>query len=1140
MNCSKKRFFIPLLLLIASVGQTHPEETSYFCRGEEFRVKLDPYAVALQTLNPTDKSSRTLGALVDASSEVVYSDPGRGRLAFRTEERDLYEKMSSKIGPGIQVFPVYTSEDGKETLLGFNEINVRLAPDAPADWIDRILEKFQLEIVSQSVYEPDIFELRPTYAAAKTCFELANEVRQEAHFLWVTPNLYTQKLTGTAPAPNDPHFADQVHHAVIDTLGAWDVTQGNPVIRVAVIDGGVDLNHEDLNSRVWINSVEAAGQAGVDDDGNGFVDDINGWDFYDGDNNPAPFNGSGLGPGHGSAVTGLIVAEANNSVGVAGVAPNVKFISCKGFNNDAPASNFDLGEAIRYAANMADIMNNSWASSNPSENILDAIDYAITQGRGGLGCLPIWAAGNGSGDSTKYYARYPWTVGVSLTDYNDVHSDITSFGPTIDIAAPRGQWSTDPTGNVGFNDPELDYVGVFDGSSSAAPIATGVAALILSKNPGLTASEVAMGLVNCVDNPTPSLSDNDFYGKSPTIGYGRVNAHRAVELGTDSINDRLEPNDSILDAAELKSGYYSWLYLPERDVDLYRVKASPNAPMKFILQWMNDWGPINMAVLDSSQRIVATPTLTVQSHITRAEIFFVPTDSEEYFLNVYSQSGPGKAYALQAQVGKQDDAYEPNDTLQQPATLNPGAGTTYKSLVLNNDDYYRIPMNSGEYLYGLVTFNQSRSNLEIQLYSPTGSPLQVSSGDTYGEQFNPYQATTSGDHVLRVFGLNGDLAREYSVHLAVSNTGPILNPGSDDAFEENDTFATATVLNEGFYPNLALDNQGGEVFDAYTFTVPAGKMGRLTMGWNASGTDIDMLIYPEEVLTNPPGTTPPIGKSSRIGVAIEAIALPAQPVDTTYYTEIVRIGDNHQPYRLALEFLDPEPCQIVGLWRFSEGDIGTPCEPISIRDWRGPRMSHAPSLVGSAPAWIKGPDPTFFPGSDGLALDLSGGGLRFDDNGDLSELDLGDNDFTFWARINSQDNSAKRVIAAMPGGWEFSILPDNTLEMTAGSGNTAFNGTGPSVTPDLWQDVAVVWNRTMNQVLVFAANGTTVEQRTASIPGAIPDIGEFHVGSLAGGADALGAMEQVRLFDEALSVDEIRLFSVGFVPSSNPHWELYN
>ena len=86
----------------------------------------------------------------------------------------------------------------------------------------------------------------------------------------------------------------------------------------------------------------------------------------------------------------------------------------------------------------------------------------------------------------------------------------------------------------------------------------------------------------------------------------------------------------------------------------------------------------------------------------------------------------------------------------------------------------------------------------------------------------------------------------------------------------------------------------------------------------------------------------------------------------------------------------------------------------------------------------------------------------------------------------------------------------------------------------------MVWNRTMNQVLVFAANGTTVDQRTASIPGAIPDIGEFHVGSLAGGADALGAMEQVRLFDEALSVDEIRLFSVGFVPSSNPHWELYN
>jgi len=540
--------------------------------------------------------------------------------------------------------------------------------------------------------------------------------------------------------------------------------------------------------------------------------------------------------------------------------------------------------------------------------------------------------------------------------------------------------------------------------------------------------------------------------------------------------------------------------------------------------------------------VVATSSVYLQSHTSRSEIDFTPSVTEDYFLRVYSQSGPGKAYALRAQVGKEDDTFEPNSSLAQAVALNPGAGTSYKGLVLNDDDYFRVTLNAGEYLYGMATFNYAKVDIGIEVYNPSGGLIANPNTKTYGEQFQPIQATTPGDYTVRVYGVNGSLGREYSLHLAVLNNGPLINQGTDDLFEDNDTFPTATVLNEGFYPNLALDNLAGEVFDAYTFTVPAGKAARMTMGWLAPGADIDMLTYPEEVVSLPPGSVSPIGKSSRKAVAIESITLPVQPVPATFYTEIVRVNNGHQPYRLALEFLDPEPCQIVGMWRFNEGNIGSVCNPAVIRDWRGPRMSNEPVLIGSAPTWTLGPDPVYFPGSDRVGLQFASGGIRFPGNGDLAELALGDRDFTVWARIRPTDNNAARSIASQPGGWEFSIRSDNTLEMKvgAGAGTPAFNGTGPAILPGKWQDVAMMWDRTAGQVRLFASTGSAVVQASAALPGTIPAPGEFLIGSNQAGANNLGAMEQLRLFDEALTVGEVQTFSVGYTPSSIEGWNLYD
>lgn len=1129
-------------LLASQPAVSHSEETFYRCRGEVIQLKLDPNGLVVQGLYPSSKSKPVIESILDASTEVLHTDTSKGRFVYRSERSPIWDAASAKTFGDIQVFPLYTTLDGEGKAIAFDEISVRLETNAAGGEIERICAEYMLEVVSQSPYEPEVYLLRAVNPEGFDCFATAERIRAETTIVWSTPNLYTAKQT--APPPNDPLFPNQLHHTVIDTLGAWDVTAGSAAVRVAVLDGEVELDHEDLAPNVWINPAEASGQPGIDDDLNGYIDDFNGWDFFSNDNNPRP-NGGGEDAGHGSAVTGLIAAEQDNGVGVAGVAPDVKFLSLKVFDNGASTGNAQIADAIRYAANWADIMNNSWASNAdlPSETILDAIDYATIQGRQGRGCLVVFATGNGDGDLVAHYGSYPWTLAVSLTNYNDLQNDESSIGRNVDIAAPVGAWSTDALGSTGFNDPLPDYVGIFRGTSSAAPQVTAVGALVLSLNPNLTASEVAAILINSTDNPIPGMSDNDHYGKSWTLGYGRLNAHKAVRTSSVGVNDRFEPNDSINDAALLRAGFYNWLLLPDFDEDYFRIQATAGAPMRFALRWMNQWGRIEVELVDGSKQVVATPTITQAGRISTSTITHTAASTGDLYLRIYSAGGPpGRAYSLHAQVGLPDDVHEPNNSLGQASLLNPGAGTSYKQLRLNNDDFYRVAMTAGQYLYGLITFDLSTVDIGFEVFAPSGGRVTGDDVDmTHGEQFFPFMANETGDYVVRVFGTNGEIGREYSLHLAVLNTAPLSNPGVDDVFEDNDSFATATVLTEGFYPNLALGTDNGEFADAYTFTVPAGRIGRFAIGWDFASTDIDILAYPEAVVLSPPGTVQPIAKSSLSFVAVESMTFPVKPVDFSYWIEVVRASGAHRPYRLALEFLEPEPIETVGLWRFNEGTVGAPCHPLAVRDWRGPRMSHSPELTGSAPTWILGPDPMYFPGSDRVALQFNSGGFRFPGNGDEGELALGDRDFSIWARIRPTNNSSKRVIAAMPDSWEFSVRADDTLEMGigVGAGTESFAGVGPDITPGVWQDVAMVWDRTAGSVRAYHFDGMTVGQSSRPIPGVLPAVGAFHIASNSAGGAPLGAMEQIRLFDRALTYDEVRRLSVEFVPSSNEMWALY-
>ena len=317
--------------------------------------------------------------------------------------------------------------------------------------------------------------------------------------------------------PNDPSF-DQLWglnntgqtggtpDADIDAPEAWDIQTGNNVV-VAVIDTGVDYNHPDLNDNMWTNPGEIPGN-GMDDDGNGFVDDYYGYDFINEDSDP--FDDYF----HGTHVAGTIAAEGNNDTGVTGVNWNAQIMALKFLDSGGFGNYFDAIEAIEYATLMGvPITNNSWRGYDFAEALYDAIAAA-----GNAGQLFVAAAGNESNDNDSSFRAYPASfdldniISVAATDEFDQLAWFSNFGATsVDLGAPGvNTLSTFPGGGYEY----------LNGTSMATPHVAGVASLILSEDSGLSALEVKDLILSSVD-PLPSLA-------GITVTGGRLNAVNAL------------------------------------------------------------------------------------------------------------------------------------------------------------------------------------------------------------------------------------------------------------------------------------------------------------------------------------------------------------------------------------------------------------------------------------------------------------------------------------------------------------------------------------------------------------------------------------------------------------------------------------
>ncbi len=270
----------------------------------------------------------------------------------------------------------------------------------------------------------------------------------------------------------------------IDGLQAEGVTGGDPAVTVAVIDDGVDFSHPDLADRAWTNPGESGSGKetnGIDDDGNGYIDDVNGWDFCNNDNTVHDFDQDF----HGTHVSGTIAASLNG-VGVVGVAPNVKIMALK-FLDDGPAcgdTSMAL-EAIAYAKSFGVVIsNNSWGGRGPLADFQPLYDAIRDSGM----LFIISAGNNGIDNDTDPSPAYPATfdlpniVSVAAADRNGGLADFSNFGrTTVDIAAPGVDIASTYPAETGF---PVGWA-YMDGTSMASPHVTGVAALIASQDPSL-------------------------------------------------------------------------------------------------------------------------------------------------------------------------------------------------------------------------------------------------------------------------------------------------------------------------------------------------------------------------------------------------------------------------------------------------------------------------------------------------------------------------------------------------------------------------------------------------------------------------------------------------------------------------------
>jgi len=361
-----------------------------------------------------------------------------------------------------------------------------------------------------------------------------------------TPLIFAEleAVLRTSYTPNDPLFIQQYYHQLISSPQMWDHIRDASEVIVAIVDSGVKWNHVDLGSNIYINEAELpgivldrvngtiSGGDGIDNDGNGYIDDVIGWDFTSlpGTNNSfqAYSNDNGKND-HGTHMAGLVGGKGDNFIGITGMAMNVKLLITKHTPHNILSNNiYNAYNGIYYAADTgAHVINCSWGGQGSANTANNAVNYATN-----AGALVVTSAGNYNLNldiTSLFPACSPNALTVGATNHNDQKSYFSCYGHDIDVMAPgTAIYSLTYDGSGAL---ATDEYTLYDGSSMSAAIVSGLAAMVKAAHPEMTPLQIKQTIIGSCDQ----LIQNTQGEYAGLLGNGRINASRAVTLDTTTI-----------------------------------------------------------------------------------------------------------------------------------------------------------------------------------------------------------------------------------------------------------------------------------------------------------------------------------------------------------------------------------------------------------------------------------------------------------------------------------------------------------------------------------------------------------------------------------------------------------------------------
>lgn len=675
----------------------------------------------------------------------------------------------------------------------------------------------------------------------------------------------------------------------IDAVEAWNISTGSDKVIVAVIDTGVDYNHRDLRNNMWVNPGEIEGN-GVDDDGNGFVDDVHGYDFVNNDGSPMDDNG------HGTHVAGTIGAVGDNNDGVVGVNWDVSIMALKFLSSNGSGFVSHALRAINYATMMKDqyrqnvrVMNNSWGGGGFYQPIENAIEAAADEG-----ILFVAAAGNSGRDNDlrpEYPAGYQVdnVLSVAATDRNDRLASFSNYGDrTVHVAAPGV--------NILSTMPNNRY-GSLSGTSMATPHVAGLAALLWANDRGMTYSEVKDAIMNGVDQ-VDALAGKIITG-------GRINAYNAIRgVAGEMRPDRYENNDSMSQVDNQRAGVSNSANLGELygDTVLSALNTVDDAEdwFKFSMndrggsgneveiKFDGDEGDLNIDLYREDGTLIDRDTSGTRDVSLSGEA------AGTFYVRVWAPDGDQVNYSMTIKPSVDlADAYEENDSRNQVdgrtegGFESPNLGYVTGNRVIDElnmlddtEDWYRFRMidhGAGRNNVS-ISFNHSQGDLDLAVYRADGTLVGTSYSVSNGESVS-LKGEAPGIYYVKAYGYNGATNPAYTLKISAPN-GPRDGAG-------NDPSSAKTIKNgrRGGSQTITEMVGFGDAADYYAINVSRGGHFDLDVSELSGDLDIELVDFNGQTIASVSGAS---AMASGIAEDLEAgryyIAVTADGIDPANYT----------------------------------------------------------------------------------------------------------------------------------------------------------------------------------------------------------------------------------------------------------------